>query len=314
MNGASIIIPALNEEKNIAIVIGSIRKELAKLNMPYEIIVVDHGSIDNTRQIAESLDVCVVNGASLKTIAALRNKGACLSKYEILVFLDADVQLSDSWHQEFEKITADINTKPDFISGSHVIPPESNSSSLLHHYWYKSFAEDTRNTHIGSAHMIIRKDVFNTLDGFDELLETGEDYDFCVRARNRGIQIDNNLKLQVFHHDFPYSIVNFIKRESWHGKNDFTSIKNIIHSRVALATLIFIVINIYIICGLVRLDTFHIIYSLSFMITLLILSSWYKYRHANLLTIFINSYLFFYYYIGRSWSLVRVLYDKYLSR
>ena len=64
----SVILPAFNEELNIKIAIGSIVSYLRekKLNN-WEIIVVDDGSTDNTKEEVEKI-INVQNNVSLKSI------------------------------------------------------------------------------------------------------------------------------------------------------------------------------------------------------------------------------------------------------
>jgi glycosyltransferase involved in cell wall biosynthesis len=86
----SFIIPALNEEKRIPILINSIKK-LDK-NYNYEIIVADNNSTDKTREIAEIMGATVIRNSKdvPKTIANIRNTGASIALGEIFIFCDAD--------------------------------------------------------------------------------------------------------------------------------------------------------------------------------------------------------------------------------
>ena len=88
----SIILPCYNEEKSIENNVSKIKEEITKINKEYEIIVVDDGSTDSSREKLKSLDVKVIShphnlgyGAALKT-------GIHNSRYEIIVTLDGDCQ------------------------------------------------------------------------------------------------------------------------------------------------------------------------------------------------------------------------------
>jgi glycosyltransferase involved in cell wall biosynthesis len=89
MHTATIVIPAYNEEKNIADVIRRIRKVSGK----YEIIVVDDGSADKTGEIARKEGVKAIRlGKNMgKAFACL--KGSAEARSEKIVFIDADLQL-----------------------------------------------------------------------------------------------------------------------------------------------------------------------------------------------------------------------------
>jgi glycosyltransferase involved in cell wall biosynthesis len=86
----SVVIPAYNEEGAVRATIDDIRAHLDPTGIPYEIIVVDDGSSDNTRAEAEKTGVIVdfnqVNtgyGASLK-------RGIRRAQYDYVAIIDAD--------------------------------------------------------------------------------------------------------------------------------------------------------------------------------------------------------------------------------
>ena len=90
----SVVIPAYNESKIIGDVIGELIIELNKTENDYEIIVVDDGSKDNTRIVAESAGAKVIhhpynigNGAAVKT--GIRNANG-----DTIVLMDGDGQHS----------------------------------------------------------------------------------------------------------------------------------------------------------------------------------------------------------------------------
>jgi glycosyltransferase involved in cell wall biosynthesis len=90
----SFIIPSLNEEKHIAAVVTQFQT-LTNI-LPYEVIVGDGGSTDRTVEIARNLGATVAIDTTVKkTVASGRNAGAAVAKGNILVFCDADTELSD---------------------------------------------------------------------------------------------------------------------------------------------------------------------------------------------------------------------------
>ena len=88
--GFSIIIPALNEQAAVAEVIKKVRAVMDQVALPYEVIVVDDGSTDQTSSVAYNAGanvLCHVKnlgyGAALKT-------GIRAANYENIVITDAD--------------------------------------------------------------------------------------------------------------------------------------------------------------------------------------------------------------------------------
>jgi len=90
----SFVIPTLQEESVL-------EKLLTNLNQipefPYEIIVSDGGSTDKTQEIANRLanKLVVYKDQKRQTIAQARNMGAAEASGEFLIFLDADVYITN---------------------------------------------------------------------------------------------------------------------------------------------------------------------------------------------------------------------------
>lgn len=83
----SIIIPTFNEEQNISTCLESLLNQSYK---DFEIIVVDDGSTDQTKEIVKTLSAKLITQSHLGPAKA-RNLGAKESKGDILVFMDADM-------------------------------------------------------------------------------------------------------------------------------------------------------------------------------------------------------------------------------
>lgn len=84
----SVIIPARDEAKSIGELIVRTRNSLSQKRL--EIIVIDDGSKDNTREIAEINNASVIShGVSLGKGAAMKT-GASVANGDILVFIDGD--------------------------------------------------------------------------------------------------------------------------------------------------------------------------------------------------------------------------------
>jgi len=96
---ASVIIPALDEERCIARAIASARGA-------GEVIVVDGGSRDRTREVAEAEGARVV-GSPRGRGTQLR-EGARRASGDWLVFLHADTRLEPGWAAALEALPADV--------------------------------------------------------------------------------------------------------------------------------------------------------------------------------------------------------------
>ncbi|ODS32240.1 MAG: glycosyltransferase [Candidatus Scalindua rubra] len=120
----SIIIPALNEEESIGLVLNDIPKDLVK-----EIIVVDNGSHDNTAIIAKNFGAKVIS-EPLKGYGSACLKG--ISKLDkdtdIVVFLDADY--SDCPQDIHTIVKPILNGKAEMVIGSRLLGTREKGALL----------------------------------------------------------------------------------------------------------------------------------------------------------------------------------------
>lgn len=128
-----ILIPALNEEQSIQLVLKDLFSLLKSTHKSYsikEIIVVDNNSIDKTSEVAKKMGATVLTetrkgygSACLKGLEYIFSSG---NNNEIIVFLDADY--SDD-PLELEKIIEPIlNDKADLVIGSRTLGVKEKGS------------------------------------------------------------------------------------------------------------------------------------------------------------------------------------------
>ena len=181
----SIVVPTLNEEKNIEKCLQALREQDFEGN--YEIIVSDGNSEDQTRELAEKIaDKVIIE--KRRSIACERNAGAQHAQGKIIVFTDADSQAPKNWISSIHRIFQD---DPEL---SLVYGPVFFSDTSKEEQWVSSFfmpkfmhAMDFLRMHnpIGS-NMAIRRNVYETIGGFDTSYITCEDLDLGKRASKHG--------------------------------------------------------------------------------------------------------------------------------
>ncbi len=213
----SFIIPVFNEEQRIGSTIESIRSVVGK-EISHEIIVIDNGSKDRTVQICQSMGVQPVKSLA-GTVGAVRNVGAGLANGTLLVFLDGDVTLLPEWGEHFPSVYKMMHESPMTISGSMVLPDEA--ISIFSRVWFRKRRNEPG--YVNSGHMIIHRNLFKKVAGFNESLVSGEDSDLSRRAAALGAVIKPVPELKAVHHGTPSTFTDFFWRERWHGHGDFQS-------------------------------------------------------------------------------------------
>jgi hypothetical protein len=158
-----------------------------------------------------------------------------LAKYEYLVFLDADVYLTQEWQERVLYMLKLLTEEGYAIAGSTC--GIGTNPSLIERCWWGMTTQKKKFNYINSGHMIVRRDVFHALGGFDEKLKTGEDAEFCQRPRNVKVSIIHDAKLHVVHEGYPKTWYQFFRRERWHGLGDYTSIDLFKSSRPAMISI-----------------------------------------------------------------------------
>jgi glycosyltransferase involved in cell wall biosynthesis len=296
-NGISFVIPAKNEEQHIADTINAIKKNANAGS--YEIIVIDNDSADQTADISRSLGAHVVHKVG-GTIGSARNAGVALARYDVIVFIDADVSLTGNWKQEIPNILDVIRQNYRHVTGSHCVPPPDGC--WIEKNWFQNFSQKAKTVHLGTGHLIMSHQLFCDINGFDENLRTGEDYDICQRARLAGAEIVNNENLLVVHRDYPKNLSQFIKREIWHGSGDYQTINRALTSKVAISAILMVALHLMALIAFVLRCPIIAIVLISCALGLCLMSSIYKFSQAGLRVVLINSVIFYFYYWGRFFS------------
>ncbi len=187
----SIVIPALNEERDLPVLLESIR---AQTFTDYEVILADAGSTDQTVKIAKKFGARVVPGGMP---GAGRNRGAEVAQGEFLFFFDADVELPPNFLagavSEMEERFLDLATcefKPrSDLRLDQIMFRFANLSVKMN--------QDINPRAAGFCIFITRR-LFRRIGGFDETLKLAEDHDLVQRASKfRPLRVLKSVELFV---------------------------------------------------------------------------------------------------------------------
>jgi hypothetical protein len=181
----SVIIPTWNEEKYLPRCLKSLANQSNKL--PFEIIVVDGGSTDQTISIAEKYaDVVLVGNG--RPVGAARNRGAEVAKGDILAFIDADTVASDLWLQEIA-IFFRSNLSAVGVTGP-TLPYDGNTvDSITYRFWtiyLQKILLSMGMPHVIGFNCAYRRKSFLQAGGFDEKAVMSEDILLAQKMRRFG--------------------------------------------------------------------------------------------------------------------------------
>jgi glycosyltransferase involved in cell wall biosynthesis len=179
----SVIIPAYNAKQYIAKAIESC---LSQTYSPHEIIVVDDGSTDGTAEFAESFPspVRVIRLSENMGLPTARNRGVQASTGDWLAFLDADDwflpeklerQRRCALENEHAVLiyTACYTSRDGVEAHAQFNPPAVLEKMLRYRCAF----------HVGTV--VLRRDAFDAMGGFDPSLRVDEDWDMWLRLAAR---------------------------------------------------------------------------------------------------------------------------------
>lgn len=126
----TILIPALNEERTIEIVVSKSFEWLKKQKINGEVLVANNNSTDNTKQIAETNGARVIDVEEIGYGSALK-EGIKQSKGKYIILGDAD----DSYNfLEIDNIYSELKNGNDLVIGNRFNKMEKGSMKWTHRY------------------------------------------------------------------------------------------------------------------------------------------------------------------------------------
>lgn len=217
----SVVIPTYNGEKKISRLLDALLKQTFK---EFNVVVVIDGSTDRTEEVLQGYQNRFKNLRVLlqqnQGRAGARNHGAALINSGLLIFFDDDViPQPDSVmdHVQFHQKNYGI------LGGNPVELEESEKTDVQNYRaaiskkWLEKYpstpvklSEST--LFFAAANCSMGKEIFNSLNGFDERLPDAEDFDLACRALQQGVQVFFHKTNEVVHHD-PITLKSYIKRQ-----------------------------------------------------------------------------------------------------
>lgn len=176
----SFIVPAHNEEHELAAALRAIVDAADALALSYELVVVDDASTDSTGEIARSFGARVEQ-VHLRQIAAVRNAGARVARGDVFFFVDADT------HINAKTLAAALRAlDAGYVGGSARLKLDAKvplwATVFIFLFCAVYFA---LNLGVG-AFIFTRREHFEAVGGFDENYFAGEEMYLTLALRKLG--------------------------------------------------------------------------------------------------------------------------------
>ncbi|MDB5103935.1 MAG: glycosyltransferase [Fibrobacteres bacterium] len=219
----SFVIPTLNEEKFLGICLRSISGlERPEGIASLEILVVDNFSKDATPDIARAAGARLIQQPPVN-VSNSRNTGARAATGAYLAFIDADCELAPDW---LVRCLAHLRRGDVCGAGTNISPPPPDAP-WVEKYWYdlgyEKMASDMREVAwLPTFNLLVKRDVFLEVGGFNEKLVTCEDSDLGYKMSAKGRLVLEN-RVTTRHYRESKTIPEFFRRERWRGMGSLQS-------------------------------------------------------------------------------------------
>ncbi len=182
----TVVMPAYNAAAYLSQTIESV---LSQSFTNFELIIIDDGSTDDTNKIAQEYSQkdnrVKVLSQSNQGVSATRNKGINLSQSKYIAFIDAD----DKWFPEklkshFEHLEKNPRNGVSYAKVEFLHPDGNHTGKIARgrlsklqpqHFLYE-------NPTMTVSNIVVRRQVFEEIGGFDCTMSYSEDMDFLFRT------------------------------------------------------------------------------------------------------------------------------------
>lgn len=191
----SVIVPVYNDKRGIKKCLKSLLDQDYNKDF-YEIIIVDNGSTDGTKEFLKKFPVKLLEENEIQSSYAARNKGIKHSKNEILCFTDSDVIVDKNWIKNGVKSLIKLKNEGQkgVVFGKICLigDPFQNIYTLY------DYATGFRNL-LATNNIFTYKDIFKKVGYFNHRLISGGDSEWGERVLNNGFVIEKVDDVIIYH-------------------------------------------------------------------------------------------------------------------
>lgn len=190
----SVIIPCYNAADTLAQQLEALANQ--EWSKPWEIIVADNGSTDDSMAILEQYrtklpQMRIVDASQYQGSAYARNKGAAVAQGEAIAFCDADDEVAEGWVAAM----GEALSQHDFVACRFDCKKLNESWTARYRsldlqsegpieYKYPAYLP-----HAAGASLGVKRSIHQAVNGFDETLLRLQDTDYCWRIQLAGTKL-----------------------------------------------------------------------------------------------------------------------------
>lgn len=209
----SIVIPVYNQSHYTFNCLQSI---LSHTNGPYEVIVIDNASVDETTSMLGAMEnIRVIRNQENQGFVVACNQGAKAASGVYLLFLNNDTEVASGW---MEALLAPLEDQRVGITGAKLLYPSGRLQEAGNIIWRDgtgwnygrgddpglpeySFLREV--DYCSGACLMIRRSLWEQIGGFDPRFAPAyyEDTDLCFSVRQRGYKVMYQPEARVIHYE-----------------------------------------------------------------------------------------------------------------
>lgn len=196
----SVIIPTYNDWIRLEKCLKKLIEAKEEFDLSCEIIVVDNAATHSPPDKFKSMKEIRFAHEETPGSYAARNKGADIANGYYLAFTDSDCIPDKFWLLNAEKVF--LEKECDLVGGRIDLFRDEKTGEWAYIYESHTAFSQSKNVpkgHCVTANLLIKRTVFETLEGFNSEMKSGGDWEFSGRAVSSGYNLCYADNVMVFH-------------------------------------------------------------------------------------------------------------------
>jgi GT2 family glycosyltransferase len=197
---ASVVVPVRNGRHHLDLLLAALEKQTIPRDR-FEVLIGDDGSNDGSTDDLETSDgwIRVFKGPPRSSYAA-RNRAAKAARAPVLAFCDADCQPEPEWLEA--GVAAMEHGEAETVAAGRIrfdVPERPTVWTLIDIDTTKDHRREVEIGNAETANLVVRREFFERIGGFDDTIPEHGDFDFALRAVDAGARLVYSPDVVVWH-------------------------------------------------------------------------------------------------------------------